>query len=163
MVVRFHINSLIDIYGAIKKISPAAKSQMTLDSLAVLEGSKRHVKSDLRVLEDYCLNYFSLVQYDEPTALNNIVQHLSKYPLRVLKNFYLYAGKDVAVRKGLTSSNLVIKTEKLVTIFELSRSCLCSLVEDQHYIDQEDYSPELTQLLLTAGERSKLVASSNSG
>jgi hypothetical protein len=157
-VVKFHITSAIDVYGSIKRISPAAKSQMTLDALAILDGSKRLVKVDLRPLEDYCMNYFSLVQYDEPTALNNIVQHMATYPLRTLKNYYLYSGKDITLRKGLTSSALVIKTEKLVTIFELSRSCLCSLVEDRHHINQDDCSPDLIQLLLTANDRSKLVA-----
>ena len=159
LIVKFHIYSLIDIYGSVKRISPGAKSQMILDVLFILDNSKRYVFSSLRTLEDYALDFFNIIQYDEPSALSTLVSSLGKYPLRILKNFYLYASKDVQVRKSFSSSSIVVKTEKLVTLFELSRSCLLSLVEDQKIIDPHDFSSKLVEIILASNEKAKIISS----
>ena len=157
-MIKFHVNSLIDIFGSVKRITPAAKSQMTLDILSILDNSKRLVKQSLRPLEDYAMEFFNIVQYDEPTALSTLVSNLGRYPLRILKNFYLYASKEVVVRKSFSSLNTVVRTEKLVTLFELSRSCLISLVDDQKAICAADYSPHLIEVVLLASDKSKSLS-----
>lgn len=128
---------------------------MTLDILSILDNSKRLIKQSLRPLEDYAMDFFNLVQYDEPSALGTLVNNLGRYPLRILKNFYLYASKDVVVRKSFSTLNTVVRTEKLVTLFELSRSCLMSLVDDQKVISSSDYSPLLIEVVLLSNEKSK--------
>ena len=155
LVVKFNIHSLIDIYGSVKKISPAAKNQMMLDALNVLDSSKRLLKVDFRVLEDYITKYFSLVQYDEMLALAGVANNIRNYSLRILKGFYLYSSKEMNVKKFFSTSNLVVKTEKLMTIFELSRSCLLSLVEDRKFIAQEDCSQVLIDILLAGVEAAR--------
>lgn len=157
LVVTFYIHSIVDIYGSVKRISPGAKGQMLLDIQSLLLSCKNFVNQDLSSLEHYYQKFFELVTYDEPTALSNLVSNLSVYPLRLLKHFYLFASKDNYQRKSVISSNYVVKTEKMVTLFELSRSCLISLVEDQKVIEDSHYSDVLVELVTHCSQEAKKV------
>ena len=97
------------------------------------------------------------MEYDEPTALRNLVEGLQTYQLRILKNFYLYAGaKESAPRKvAFKSNSLVVKTEKLVTLFELARSCLIAMLDDEKVIVTSDYSPAVVETILSANDKAK--------
>ena len=125
---------------------------MTLDILNMLDNCKRLLRTDMQALEDYVMTFLGFVQYDEPTALGTIVQQLSVYSLRILKNFYLSAGQQLPAKKGAFGGTtpVVVKTEKLVTLFELSRSCLLSLIEDQQLIRAEHFSATLLDMLVAA-------------
>jgi hypothetical protein len=128
---------------------------MTLDILNILDSSKKLLKIELRVLEDYSMKYFALVQYDEMLALAGVANNIRNYSLRILKGFYLYASKETNMKKFFSTTNVVVKTEKLMTIFELSRSCLLSLVEDKNFIAQEDCSQILIDILLAGVETAR--------
>lgn len=153
--MRFYIYSIVDIYGSVKRISPEAKSQMELDLNTILLSCKKFISTGIESLEAYSTKFFELVVYDKPTALNNLVNNLKDYSLRILKNFYLFSSKEFMQRKASGSSNLVVKTEDLVTLFELSRSCLISLVEDHKIIQEGDYSSTIVELVVGGNEQAK--------
>jgi hypothetical protein len=155
LVLRFYVYSIIDIYGSVKRITFEAKSQMELDIKTIFLTCKKFVQHQIESLETYALKFFDLVTFDEPTALNNLVSHLGTYPLRLLKNFYLFSSKDGQQLKSLTGSSYVVKTEKLVTIFELSRACLLSLVEDQKIVAEQDFSNGLVEIVVAGNEQAK--------
>jgi hypothetical protein len=159
LIMKFYVHSIIDIYGSVKRISPEAKAQMMLDMQTVFLYCRKFVLEGVDALEAYAEKFFELVVYDKPTALSNLVTYLPEYPLRILKNFYLFASRDGGQRKSVIGSSYVVKTEDLVTIFELSRSCLISLVEDQKIIVDTDFSNTIVELVVQGNERSKTSTS----
>jgi hypothetical protein len=128
---------------------------MLLDIRSLLMSCKNFMGQDLSDLENYYQKFFELVTYDEPTALSNLVSNLDAYPLRLLKHFYLFTAKDSLQRKSVINSNYIVKTEKMVTLFELSRSCLTSLVEDQKIIEESHFSDTLVELVVAANAEAK--------
>lgn len=155
LVLRFYVYSIVDIYGSVKRISPEARSQMDLDLKTILLSCRKFVTYNIDPLESYSSKFFELITYDKPTALSNLVNHLPMYPLRVLKNFFLFSSKDFMQKKGSGGSNFIVKTEDLVTVFELSKSCLISLVEDQKFIEDQDYSNFIVEIVVEGNEKAK--------
>jgi hypothetical protein len=128
---------------------------MELDLRTVLLSCKKFIFQNLDSMEAYMTRFFDLITYDKPTALSNIVNNLNAYPLRVLKNFFLFSSKEFIQKKGSGGSNFVVKTEDLVTVFELSKSCLISLVEDQNFIEDKDFCNTLIELVVGGNEQAK--------
>lgn len=128
---------------------------MALDIQSLCIACKNFISYEVSILNQYFSKFFELITYEEPTALSNLVGNLSVYPLRILKNFYLFTAKEILQRKSVSNSNFVVKTEKMVTLFELSKSCLISLVEDQKIVIDSDFCETLIEFVSFSSEKLK--------